>query len=95
VPLSAGYPILDDLSLQQWSNTFRTNIDGYFFMIRAALPHLQPGAAIINTGSITGLEGNADLVDYASTKGAIHAMTKSLAKKLAVMPILGGDTVAG
>src|SRR5207248_696537 len=48
----------------------------------AAVPHLPEGSAIINTGSITGLEGNERLLDYASTKGAIHAFTKSLAQSL-------------
>ncbi len=71
-----------DVSLEQWDLTFRTNIYGYFYMVRAALPHLKAGAAIINTGSITGLEGSQQLLDYASTKGAIHAFTKSLALKL-------------
>src|SRR5262245_6589682 len=51
-------------------------------MIRAALPHLKEGAVIINTGSITGLEGSKDLIDYSATKGAIHALTKSLAQNL-------------
>lgn len=73
---------IESLSLEQWSHTFRTNIDGYFFMVRAALPHLKAGAAIINTGSITGLEGSAHLLDYSSTKGAIHTFTKSLAKNI-------------
>ncbi len=73
---------IGDISIEQWSRTFRTNIDGYFYMVRAALPHLYPGAAIINTGSITGLEGSAHLLDYSATKGAIHAFTKSLAKNL-------------
>ena len=62
--------------------TFRTNIFGYFYMARAALPHLRSGAAIVNTGSITGLEGNKHLLDYSATKGAIHAFTKSLAQNL-------------
>src|SRR5205085_12282780 len=73
---------LDDLTEEQWENTFRTNIFGYFHMVKAALPHLKPGSAIVNTGSITGLEGNKQLLDYASTKGAIHAFTKSLAQNL-------------
>lgn len=72
----------EKLSLAQWDRTFRTNIYGYFHMVKAALPHLKRGAAIINTGSITGLEGSEALVDYAATKGAIHAFTKSLAKSL-------------
>lgn len=71
-----------DISDEQWERTFRTNIFGYFYMVKAALPHLQPGSAIINTGSITGLRGNKMLLDYSSTKGAIHAFTKSLAQML-------------
>lgn len=73
---------LEQLTEEQWAHTFRTNIDGYFHMTKAALPHLKPGGVIINTGSITGLEGSKELLDYASTKGAIHAFTKSLAKNL-------------
>ena len=73
---------LDDISLEQWEYTFRTNIFGYFYMARFALPHMKAGASIINTGSITGLEGNKTLLDYSSTKGAIHAFTKSLAQNL-------------
>jgi NAD(P)-dependent dehydrogenase (short-subunit alcohol dehydrogenase family) len=73
---------LDDLTEEQWDRTFKTNIYGYFYMTKAALPHLEEGAAIVNTGSITGLEGSKQLLDYASTKGAIHAFTKSLAQNL-------------
>ena len=73
---------LDELSEEQWDRTFRTNIYGYFFMAKAAVPHLRRGGVIINTGSITGLEGSAHLLDYAATKGAIHAFTKSLAANL-------------
>jgi NAD(P)-dependent dehydrogenase (short-subunit alcohol dehydrogenase family) len=73
---------LEELSDEQLEHTFRTNIFGYFYMARAALKYMKPGAAIINTGSITGLEGSPQLLDYASTKGAIHAFTKSLAQNL-------------
>ena len=73
---------IEDISEEQWEKTFRTNIFGYFHMAKAALPHLKPGSAIVNTGSITGLQGNKELLDYASTKGAIHAFTKSLAQNL-------------
>jgi NAD(P)-dependent dehydrogenase (short-subunit alcohol dehydrogenase family) len=73
---------LSDISMEQWDRTFRTNIFGYFCMAKFAVPHMKPGGAIINTGSITGLEGNKTLIDYASTKGAIHAFTKSLAQNL-------------
>jgi NAD(P)-dependent dehydrogenase (short-subunit alcohol dehydrogenase family) len=73
---------LDDLSDERFEETFRTNIFGYFHMAKAALPHMQRGASIINTGSVTGLEGSARLLDYSATKGAIHAFTKSLAQSL-------------
>jgi NAD(P)-dependent dehydrogenase (short-subunit alcohol dehydrogenase family) len=73
---------LDDVSEEQWDYTFKVNIYGYFHMVKAALEHLRPGSVIINTGSITGLEGSKELVDYSSTKGAIHAFTKSLAQLL-------------
>ena len=73
---------IEDISDEQFDTTFKTNIYGYFRMAKAALKHLQDGDAIINCGSITGLEGNKHLIDYASTKGAIHAFTKSLALNL-------------
>lgn len=73
---------LGDIPLEQFEQTFRTNIFGYFYMARFAVPHMQPGSSILNTGSITGLEGNKSLIDYSSTKGAIHAFTKSLAQNL-------------
>jgi NAD(P)-dependent dehydrogenase (short-subunit alcohol dehydrogenase family) len=73
---------LEDVTDQQWDQTFKTNIYGYFHMTKAALPHLAEGSAIVNTGSITGLEGSKELLDYSSTKGAIHAFTKSLAQNL-------------
>ena len=73
---------LDQITEEQWDRTFKTNIYGYFHMAQAALKHLTRGSAIINTGSITGLEGNKQLLDYSSTKGAIHAFTKSLAQNL-------------
>ena len=73
---------LEDVTEDQWDRTFKTNIYGYFYMTKAALPHLEEGSAIVNTGSITGLEGSKELLDYASTKGAIHAFTKSLAQNL-------------
>ena len=73
---------LEELSEEQWDLTFRTNIYGYFYMAKAAIPHLSRGSSIINTGSITGLEGSKELLDYSATKGAIHAFTKSLAQNL-------------
>jgi NAD(P)-dependent dehydrogenase (short-subunit alcohol dehydrogenase family) len=73
---------LEDITDEQLERTFKTNIFGYFYMARAALAHLPKGGAIVNCGSITGLEGNKTLLDYSSTKGAIHAFTKSLAQNL-------------
>ena len=76
---AAGLDAIDDA---QWLRTVDTNLGGYVRMARAALPHLKRGASILNTGSVTGLEGSAELLDYAATKGAIHAWTKSLASNL-------------
>jgi len=73
---------LEEITDEQLERTFRTNIFAYFYMARAALPHLKKGSAIINTGSITGLDGSKHLLDYSATKGAIHAWTKSLAQNL-------------
>jgi NAD(P)-dependent dehydrogenase (short-subunit alcohol dehydrogenase family) len=73
---------ISEITAEQWEQTFRTNIFGYFCMAQAAIPHMQPGSCILNTGSITGLEGSKELLDYSATKGAIHAFTKSLAQQL-------------
>ena len=73
---------LTDITDERFDETLRTNVYGYFHMTRAALPHLERGASIINTGSVVGLQGSAHLLDYATTKGAIHAFTKSLAHNL-------------
>jgi len=70
------------IPIEQVERTFRTNILGMMWLTRAVLPHLKEGAAIINTTSITAYQGNPTLIDYASTKGAIVAFTRSLAKAL-------------
>ena len=72
---------------ERFDETLRTNVYGYFYMARAAMRHLKRGGSIINTGSVVGLEGSPKLLDYATTKGAIHAFTKSLAKNLAAKGI--------
>ena len=69
-----------DISPEQLDRTFRTNIFGYFFMTQCAMPHLNQGAVIINTGSVTSYRGSPELLDYSSTKGAIMAFTRSLAQ---------------
>lgn len=73
---------IGDITDEQFERTFDTNIGSYFRVARAALEVMAEGSAIVNTGSITGLEGSKELIDYASTKGAIHAFTKSLAQSL-------------
>lgn len=71
-----------EIPVQQVERTFRTNILGMMWMTKAALPHMKEGSTIINTTSITAYQGNPALIDYASTKGAIVAFTRSLAKSL-------------
>ncbi|GAB3829053.1 glucose 1-dehydrogenase [Hymenobacter jeollabukensis] len=72
----------EDIPEEQIRRTFDTNILGYIWLAQAAIPHLRKGDSIINTGSIVGLTGIPLLIDYASTKSAIHAFTKSLAQYL-------------
>ncbi len=73
---------LEELSDEHFDRTMKTNLYGYFYMSRAALPHLGKGSAIVNTGSVTGLQGNKNLLDYSTTKGGIHAFTRSLAENV-------------
>jgi NAD(P)-dependent dehydrogenase (short-subunit alcohol dehydrogenase family) len=73
---------LDEITDEEWHRTFRTNIDAYFHLAKAAVPHMKPGSAIIATGSEVGVMGAKELVDYGATKGAIHAFSKSLAQQL-------------
>jgi NAD(P)-dependent dehydrogenase (short-subunit alcohol dehydrogenase family) len=73
---------LQELSSEQWDRTFKTNVYSYFWTTKAALAHIPDGGAIINTSSINGLRGNRTLIDYSATKGAINALTHSLAQVL-------------
>jgi NAD(P)-dependent dehydrogenase (short-subunit alcohol dehydrogenase family) len=73
---------LEEITDEHFDMTLRTNVYGYFQMARAALPHMKSGSSIINTGSETGIQGHKTLLDYSTTKGAIHAFTKSLASNV-------------
>lgn len=84
-----------DISDEQLLKTFRTNIFSMFYAVRAALPHLQKGARIINTTSVTAYRGSGHLLDYSSTKGAIVAFTRSLSQQLAERGILVNAVAPG
>jgi len=73
---------LDELTFQEWDKTFKTNIYPYFLLVKAAVPHMKSGSAIIATSSETAFQGPKELPDYAATKGAINTFTKSLARML-------------
>lgn len=81
---SVQYPAkkLTDISPEQLEKTFKTNVFGYFYLTQAALPHLKAGDTIVNTVSITAYHGSPRLMDYAATKGAELAFTRSLAANL-------------
>ena len=74
---------IEDISAEQLERTFRTNVFGYFFMVKAAMKHLREGSCIINTASVTAYKGSAELLDYSATKGAEVAFTRSLSQNLA------------
>ncbi len=71
-----------DLTEEHFDTTLKTNLYGYFHMAQEAVPHMKPGSAIVNTGSVTGIEGSKELVDYSMTKGGIHAFTRALSGSL-------------
>ncbi len=71
-----------DLTEEHFNRTLKTNLYGYFNMAQAAVPHMKPKSSIVMTGSVTGLLGNKDLLDYSMTKGGIHAFARSLSTHL-------------
>jgi NAD(P)-dependent dehydrogenase (short-subunit alcohol dehydrogenase family) len=73
---------MEQITRAQLEKTFRTNLFSFFYFVKAALPHLKHGSAIINTASVTAYKGNEQLIDYSATKGAIVAFTRSLALSL-------------
>jgi NAD(P)-dependent dehydrogenase (short-subunit alcohol dehydrogenase family) len=73
---------LTEISTEQWDRTWIVNVSSMFWLTRAALEHIPAGGSIVNTGSVNGLRGNKTLIDYATTKGAVHIFTKSLAQSL-------------
>ncbi len=85
----------EDLSEEQFRRTMETNVFGYFYMVKAAIPYLEAHSAIINTGSIVGKIGKEFLIDYAASKGAVHSFTKALALNLAERKIRVNAVVPG
>jgi NAD(P)-dependent dehydrogenase (short-subunit alcohol dehydrogenase family) len=77
------YDKLEDITAEEWDRTFRTNIHAMFYLCQAAVPHLQPGAAIVNTTSIQSKDPSPQLLAYAATKGAVSNFTAGLAQMLA------------
>ena len=75
-------PGIEEVTEDEFDTTFKTNVYAYFRLVKAAVPHMKPGAAIIATSSETGLMGNKSLPDYSATKGAINAFTKAIAQQL-------------
>ncbi|MGX5843079.1 SDR family oxidoreductase [Mesorhizobium sp. ArgA1] len=71
-----------DLTEEHFDTTLKTNLYGYFHMAQEAVAHMKPGSAIVNTGSVTGIHGSKELVDYSMTKGGIHAFTRALSGNL-------------
>ncbi|OJF93298.1 NAD(P)-dependent oxidoreductase [Pararhizobium antarcticum] len=77
------YATIADITAEEWDETFRTNIYAAFYLSKAAIPHMKPGSAIINTTSIQSRQPSSHLLAYASTKGAISNFTAGLAEMVA------------
>jgi NAD(P)-dependent dehydrogenase (short-subunit alcohol dehydrogenase family) len=77
------YEKIEDITAEEWDRTFRTNVHAMFYLSQAAVPHMRPGAAIVNTTSIQSKNPSPQLLAYAATKGAISIFTAALAQMLA------------
>ena len=86
---------LEEITPESWERTFRTNIHAYFFLTRAALPHMPEGSSIINTTSVNAYKGNQKLIAYSATKGAIVTFTRSIALSLADRGIRANGVAPG
>jgi NAD(P)-dependent dehydrogenase (short-subunit alcohol dehydrogenase family) len=91
----ASFKSLDDISDDEWETTFRVNIHAIFYLTKAAIPHMKPGSAIINTASINADTPNPTLLAYATTKGAIQNFTAGLAQLLAEKGIRANAVAPG
>ncbi len=88
---NAGFQLhvsrFEDLTADHFDLTMKTNLYGFFHTCQACVPHMKPGSAIVNSGSVTGLLGNSTIIDYTMTKGGIHSFTRALSGSLAPLGI--------
>lgn len=90
-----NHPSLEEVSDDEWDHTWATNVSAYFHLVKAALPHLQPGASIIGSSSVNSDQPSPTLLPYAATKAAIANMTASLAQLLAERGIRANSVAPG
>src|SRR3569832_793619 len=91
----ATFADIGDISDEEWEKTFRTNIHAMFYLTKAAVPHMKPGSAIVNTASVNSDMPNPSLLAYATTKGAIQNFTAGLAQLLAEKGIRANEVAPG
>jgi NAD(P)-dependent dehydrogenase (short-subunit alcohol dehydrogenase family) len=91
----ASFESIEDISDEEWELTFKVNIHSMFYLTKAAVPHMRPGSAIINTASINSDIPNPTLLAYATTKGAIQNFTAGLAQLLAEKGIRANAVAPG
>ena len=91
----ATFKDIQDITDEEWELTFRVNIHAMFYLVKAAVPHMKPGGAIINTASINSDTPNPTLLAYATTKGAIQNFTAGLAQLLAPKGIRANAVAPG